>query len=105
MRFSFLFLLELFITKMPGAEANFAEYESVRLKSKIARNPHKEVLDWFEKKFPYYQKLMVVQDGDVIWNALDEYRKALEEQSIRMSGNIIPINVKAAESVKKDIAG
>ena len=96
-------MMEIFISKMPNAKTNFVEYECIRKKSKIARNPHKEVLDWFEKKFPYYQKLMVVQDGDVIWNALDEYRKALEAQSKR-GNNIIQMPEKTEEKELRHVA-
>ena len=83
-------MMEVFISKMPDAEANFAEYNRIVLKSKVAHNPYKEVLTWFETKFPYYKDLKAEKDGKLVWNALDEYRKALEQQAARKSGNILP---------------
>lgn len=84
-------MMEVFISKMPNAEENFKEFKRVCLKSKIAKNPHKEVLSWFEKTFPYYKSLKVEQDGKVVWNALDEYSKALKEHEERKNGTIIPM--------------
>ena len=83
-------MMEVFISKMPDAEANFAAYKKVCLTSKVARNPYKEVLTWFETKFPYYKDLKAEKDGKLVWNALDEYRKALEQQATRKAGNILP---------------
>ena len=34
------------------------------------------------------------QDGKVVWNALDEYRKALEEQKARKANNIVVFSQK-----------
>lgn len=92
-------MMEVFISKMPNAEANFREYKSVCLKSKVAKNPYKEVLSWFEKAFPFYHNLKAEVDGKVVWNALDEYRKALESQSGN-ANNIITLS--AATEDKKD---
>ena len=83
-------MMKVFISKMPDAEANFAEYNRIVLKSKVAHNPYKEVLTWFETKFPYYKDLKAEKDGKLVWNALDEYRKALEQQATRKAGNILP---------------
>lgn len=83
-------MMEVFISKMPDAEANFTEYNRVCLQSKIARNPYKEVLTWFKTKFPCYKDLKAEKDGKLVWNALDEYRKALEQQAARKAGNILP---------------
>ena len=83
-------MMEVFISKMPNAKENFQEYQKACQKSKIARNPYKEVLTWFENAFPYYNDLKVKKDGKLVWNALDEYRKALEQQAARKSGNILP---------------
>ena len=55
-------MMEVFISKMPNAEANFAEYSRIVLKSKVARNPYKEDLNWFEETFPHYGKLTIVKD-------------------------------------------
>ena len=74
-------MMEVFISKMPNTATNFQEYQKVCLKSKIAKNPYKEVMNWFEKTFPYYKDLKVEKDGKLVWNALDEYRKALEERA------------------------
>ena len=82
-------MMEVFISKMPNAEANFAEYNRVVLKSKVARNPYKEVLNWFEETFPHYGKLTIVKDDKLVWNALDEYRKAMEQQAARKANNIV----------------
>ena len=90
-------MMEVFISKMPNAEANFAEYQRIVLKSKIAKNPYKEVLTWFENAFPYYNDLKVEKDGKLVWNALDEYRKAMEEQGNR-SNNIVSLHKKDAEA-------
>lgn len=90
-------MMEVFISKMPNAEANFAKYQRVCLKSKVARNPYKEVLNWFEETFPYYGTYKAEKDGKLVWNALDEYRKALEEQKIRKGSNIITLPTNAVE--------
>lgn len=90
-------MMEVFISKMPDAEANFVEYNRVILKSKVARNPYKEVLNWFEATFPYYGDLKAEKDGKLVWNALDEYRKALEEQAAR-TNNIVSLPQNAAEA-------
>lgn len=87
-------MMEVFISKMPNAETNFAEYQRIVLKSKIAKNPYKEVLTWFEKNFPYYGELKAEKDGKLVWNALDEYRKALEEQKARKANNIVVFSQK-----------
>ena len=87
-------MMEVFISKMPNAEANFAEYQRIVLKSKIAKNPYKEVLNWFEATFPFYGNLKVEKDGKLVWNALDEYRKALEEQKARKANNIVVFSQK-----------
>jgi len=91
-------MMEVFISKMPNAEANFAEYSRIVLKSKIARNPYKEVLNWFEATFPHYGKLTVVKDDKLVWNALDEYRKALEQQAARKANNIVVLPQNAEEA-------
>ena len=90
-------MMEVFISKMPNAKENFQEYQKACQKSKIARNPYKEVLTWFENAFPYYNDLKVKKDGKLVWNALDEYRKALEEQGNR-SNNIVSLHKKDAEA-------
>ena len=82
------------ISKMPNAEANFAEYQRIVLKSKIAKNPYKEALTWFEATFPFYGNLKVEKEGKLVWNALDEYRKALEEQKARKANNIVVFSQK-----------
>lgn len=82
-------MMEVFISKMPNAEANFAAYKKVCLTSKVARNPYKEVLNWFEETFPHYGKLTIVKDDKLVWNALDEYRKAMEQQAARKANNIV----------------
>ena len=89
-------MMEVFISKMPDAEANFVEYNRVILKSKVARNPYKEVLNWFEETFPYYGKLTIVKDDKLVWNALDEYRKAMEQQAAR-ANNIVSLPAKTVE--------
>ena len=90
-------MMEVFISKMPNAKENFQEYQKACQKSKIARNPYKEVLTWFENAFPYYNDLKVEKDGKLVWNALDEYRKAMEEQGNR-SNNIVSLHKKDAEA-------
>lgn len=89
-------MMEVFISKMPNAEANFAEYKRVVLKSKVARNPYKEVLNWFEETFPYYGKLTLKKDDKLVWNALDEYHKAMEQQAVR-ANNIVSLPAKTVE--------
>lgn len=90
-------MMEVFISKMPNAKANFIEYERVVLKSKVARNPYKEVLNWFEATFPYYGELKAEKDDKLVWNALDEYRKALEQQAAR-TNNIVSLPAKTVEA-------
>ena len=94
-------MMEVFISKMPNAKENFQEYQKACQKSKIARNPYKEVLTWFENAFPYYNDLKVKKDGKLVWNALDEYRKALEEQAAR--GNNITPFPQSAEADENEV--
>lgn len=92
-------MMEVFISKMPNAKANFEEYERVCQKSKIAKNPYGEVLGWFKEKFPHYEKAFVEADGKLDCVALNEYRKALEEQQARNNIIKFPEPVEASNEV------
>ena len=82
-------MMEVFISKMPDAERNFEAYRRTRLKNNIATNPYKEVLTWFEETYPFYGQYKVVENDKLVWNALDEYRKAMEQQAARNDKKIV----------------
>lgn len=78
-------LMEAFIRAMPNAAANFAEYKRIRLQSRAHRSAYKFVSEWFKAKFPHYGKLLVVdkETGEIMWDALDSYKKATAEADAR----------------------
>lgn len=101
-------MMELFICKMPNAEANYREYTRLRLKNGVRKSPHKAMVDWFNETFPYYgQMLTRNEQGEVVWNAVEMYRKAREEEAARcakLEPNVVPMPMaaEATEKRKKD---
>lgn len=80
-------MMETFIRAMPDAVANFAEYKRIKLQSSAHRSAYKFVSEWFKAKFPHYGKLLVVDEdtGEIMWDALDSYKKAMTEANDRDS--------------------
>ena len=78
-------MMEAFIRAMPDAVANFAEYKRIKLQSNAHRSAYKFVSEWFKAKFPHYGKLLVVDEetGEIMWDALDSYKKAATEADAR----------------------
>ena len=52
----------------------------------------------YKETFPYYGKLTIVKDDKLVWNALDEYRKAMEQQAARKANNIVSLPQNAVEA-------
>lgn len=77
-------MMETFIRAMPDAVANFAEYKRIKLQSRAHRSAYKFVSEWFKAEFPHYGKLLVKdENGNMIWDALDNYKKAAIEADTR----------------------
>ena len=78
-------MMEAFIRAMPNAAANYTEYKRIKLQSRAHRSAYKFVSEWFKTKFPHYGKLLVVdkETGEIMWDALDSYKKAAAEADAR----------------------
>ena len=78
-------MMEAFIRAMPNAAANYTEYKRIKLQSRAHRSAYKFVSEWFKAKFPHYGKLLVVdkETGEIMWDALDSYKKAAAEADAR----------------------
>lgn len=77
-------LMEQYIRIMPDAAACMKEYERVKLRSHAFRSPYKYVVEWFTKQYPNYGSLLVKdENGNMIWDALDNYKKAAVEADAR----------------------
>ena len=65
--------------------SNYAEYKRIKLQSRAHRSAYKFVSEWFKEKFPHYGKLLVVdkETGEIMWDALDSYKKAAAEADAR----------------------
>ena len=78
-------LMENYISIMPNAASNFAEYKRIKLQSHAYRSAYKFVSEWFKKKFPNYDKLLERDDdGNLTWNVLDNYNQAQAEAAERI---------------------
>ncbi len=74
-------LMEKFIAMMPDVEANLNEYKTVKKVSLAMANHYKYVLDWFQKKYPHYEVVIVVaEDGTIEWDAVKMLEKAKAEK-------------------------
>ncbi len=74
-------MMEAYIRIMPGAAANYAEFERVKKMSHAYRSAYKFVAAWFEKTFPHYGKLLVKDEkGNLVWDAVAMYQVAEAEQ-------------------------
>ena len=84
-------MMEDFIRAMPDAAANFAEYKRIKLQSRAHRSAYKFVSEWFKEKFPHYGKLLVVdkETGEIMWDALDSYKKAAAEADARVAAKAV----------------
>lgn len=84
-------MMEAFIRAMPDAAANFAEYKRIKLQSRAHRSAYKFVSEWFKEKFPHYGKLLVVdkETGEIMWDALDSYKKAAAEADARVAAKAV----------------
>ena len=78
-------MMEAFIRAMPNAAANYTEYKRIKLQSRAHRSAYKFVSEWFKAKFPHYGKLLVAdkETGEIMWDALDSYKKAAAEADAR----------------------
>lgn len=86
-------MMETFICNMPSAETNFKEFERVKATSHAYRSPFKFVSDWFNEKYPYYDKLLeTAEDGSVKWNALEMFKKAQTEAEKRKDSAVAEAN-------------
>ena len=93
-------MMETFICNMPSAKENYEEYKRIKAMSHAYRSPFKFVSDWFEKKYPYYDKLLETdQDGNVKWNALENYRTAQREAEASKASSVAEDNAKSEEDV------
>lgn len=82
-------MMEAFIRAMPDAVENFAEYKRIKLQSRAHRSAYKFVSEWFKAKFPYFGKLLVKDENDnLIWDALDNYKKAAVEADARAAAKV-----------------
>ena len=84
-------MMEDFIRAMPDAAANFAEYKRIKLQSRAHRSAYRFVSEWFKEKFPHYGKLLVVdkETGEIMWDALDSYKKAAAEADARVAAKAV----------------
>ena len=91
-------MMEDFIRAMPNAAVNYAEYKRIKLQSRAHRSAYKFVSEWFRTKFPHYGKLLVVdkETGEIMWDALDEYKTAATEADARAAEKKAKMEVEAA---------
>lgn len=90
-------MMEAFIRIMPGAAANYAEFERVKKMSHAYRSAYKFVAAWFEKTFPHYGKLLVKDENDnPVWDAVAMYRVA-EAEKAKEKDAAAPVEVAAEE--------
>ena len=84
-------MMEAFIRAMPNAAANYTEYKRIKLQSRAHRSAYKFVSEWFKAKFPHYGKLLVVdkETGEIMWDALDSYKKAAAEADARVAAKAV----------------
>ena len=86
-------MMEKYITIMPDAANNMAEFKRIKKVSHAYRSAYQYVADWFATKFPHYGEMLVKDEktGEIKWDVLAQYKKAQEEAKK-------PVEVEAAES-------
>lgn len=88
-------MMEIYIIKMPNADANLREFENVKLASRALHNPYKHVLDWFNSVFPHYNELIVKDaNGEIIWDAAKLFKEtaiSAAEAAAENAAKILPI--------------
>ena len=74
-------MMEKYITIMPDAANNMAEFKRIKKVSHAYRSAYQYVADWFATKFPHYGEMLVKDEktGKVTWNVLEQYKMAQEE--------------------------
>ena len=74
-------MMKKYITIMPDAAANLAEFDRVKKMSHAYRSAYQFVADWFEKKYPHYGEMLVKDEktGEIKWDVLAQYEIAQEE--------------------------
>lgn len=78
-------MMEKYITIMPDAANNMAEFKRIKKVSHAYRSAYQYVADWFATKFPHYGEMLVKDDktGEIKWNALEQYAKAKQEAAAK----------------------
>ena len=75
-------LMLKYIVRMPNAVELVQEYERAKLRSKSQKSPYKYVTDWFEAKFPNYDKALIFdEEGNVDWAAVMKKEDSEEGKS------------------------
>lgn len=96
-------MMELFIRNMPDAEKNIVEFERIKQMSHAFKSAYKYVANWFEKQFPFYGSLVTKdKDGNVVWNAVEMYRKAQEQaEAKKNASNVTNLTVISNENTEE----
>lgn len=78
-------MMEKYITIMPDAANNMAEFKRIKKVSHAYRSAYQYVADWFATKFPHYGEMLVKDDktGEIKWNALEQYARAKQEAAAK----------------------
>ena len=80
-------LMLKYIARMPNGVELVQEYERVKLMSKCQKSPYKYVTNWFEAKFPNYDKALIFDEqGNVDWAAVMKKEDAEDPKS---EGNVV----------------
>ena len=86
-------LMLKYIVRMPNAVELVQEYERAKLRSKSQKSPYKYVTDWFEEKFPNYDKaLTFYEEGNVDWVAV---LKKENDEETKTADNVVEMPMAA----------
>lgn len=86
-------LMLKYIVRMPNAVELVQEYERAKLRSKSQKSPYKYVTDWFEAKFPNYDKALIFdEEGNVDWTAV---LKTEETEEAKSADNVVEMPMAA----------
>lgn len=80
-------LMLKYIARMPNGVELVQEYERVKLMSKCQKSPYKYVTNWFEAKFPNYDKFLTFDEaGNVDWAAV---LKKEDSEEAKTADNVV----------------
>lgn len=86
-------LMLKYIARMPNGVELVQEYERVKLMSKCQKSPYKFVTNWFEAKFPNYDKFLTFdEEGNVNWAAV---LKKEDTEEVKSADNVVEMPMAA----------